>query len=865
MHLSSNPILLQTKLHPPAVPLNEVRRTRILQKLPDFSERFRLLIVTAPAGSGKTTLLNQWARREAGRSAWLSLDTRDNDPARFWRYVIEAFRAAQYLDTSRVITLLQMFPNISVHTVIDTLLNEFAFASEPIVLVLDDYHLITEPAIHDGLFYMIDHLPENVRIAIASRSELPFSASKWVARGEVAEVTTLQLHFSEEEANRFYRNVAKLPLSRRQIGKLMETTEGWVAGLQLVSIALRQHSSIESCIGTFSGFHPKLSEYLFQEVFRELDPALRQFLLQTSVLQRMDAVLCDAFTGRSDGSRMLAQVRKLNLFLVPLDELGESYRYHHLFSEFLQNELTRGDRARFLQLHQTAARLFMERGLFDDAVDHALAAEDYAAAEQLLGTHIETALGRGEFSTLLRWFETFPDPLGLNPRLLLLHAFLLVVTKQFERAEPMLDSLEHDEAGWPDEDRGQIRSGLFFVRANLAFTSGRFEEWYGYADRFKEMMPESAVFYNFNYNCSEPLVRMTDFGLKGALFAEVESIALRFTGMLEARGWGDALIAQYVLQSLAEGYYEWNRLDESDALLTRTEAVGRKRRVAGLFVPNRITYARIRLVEGSATDAREAIEEAIDEIKTWGEFGWTDPLHAFLAFIDLIEGMTDRAAERLALLRLSPGGKPTFDKAFEYMTLARLTVRLKRDIDAQRLLESLKRSGARERCLSIVAESALLLAMLELRRGNRTDAFRYVLEVLTIGEANGYVRLFLDEGEKAADLLAQYVRHRETSMGPFAADDPEERVTRYARSLLERFPGRAPSFIAATPLIEPLTRGELRLLELLRRGASNKQMAKELNLTEGTVKVYLSRIYGKLAVSSRTQALLKVQELGLIR
>ncbi|PYI51548.1 LuxR C-terminal-related transcriptional regulator [Paenibacillus flagellatus] len=857
----SDPVMLHTKVQPPASTRNEVERDTVLETLPTLADRCRLLSVCAPAGFGKTTLLAQWARREQAHLAWVSLDPTDNDPARFWRYAIQALRAVlPTIAAGRVMPLLQAFPNVSVPTVIDALLNELATFAEPIVLVLDDYHVIAEQAVHDSLSYMIDYLPDNVRVAIASRTGLPFPASKWSARGERADVGALQLLFNAEEAARFYRHTAGLPLTREQIGKLLASTEGWIAGLQLVAIVLRQHRSVDAFIERFSGYHPKLSEYLLQEAFRELAPELREFVLHTSILQRMDAALCDAFTGRSDSAELLEKARSLNLFLVPLDDFGEWYRYHHLFAEFLQNELKRGDKARWKRLHGKAARLFAERGLLDEAIDHAIAAEEYALAERLLGAHIGTALERGEFSTLLRRFGALPgDPARLSPQLALLYAFLLVVTGGFDRAESLLASLEEAAAAAPADEREQLASGLFFVRANLAFAGGRFAEWYGYADRIPDMLPESAVFYNFNYNRSEPLVRRTEFGLKGALSAEVEAIALRFIGMLDARGWGDALITQYVLQSLAEGYYEWNRLEESEALLARTERVGRDRRVAGLFVPSRLTYARLRLAEGRALLAREAIEEAIETVKAWDEFGWTDPLQTFLARLDLIEGDPERAEERMALLRLSPGDKPAFDKAFGYLTLARLLERQGREDEAYRLLELLKPPSIRERCLSSMAEIAVLQALTDQRRGNRTGALRGLDDALKIARPCGYVRLFLDEGERMAELLLQYVRHRQDA----AASDTETAALGYARSLIERFPGRKPAPTASASLVEPLTPSETALLDRLRQGASNKQIAKELNLTEGTVKVYLSRIYGKLGVSSRTQALLKAQELRL--
>ncbi|CAG7628782.1 LuxR C-terminal-related transcriptional regulator [Paenibacillus allorhizosphaerae] len=856
-------VMLQTKTKPPAPPGNEVERSHILHVLPTVTDRTRLVSVCAPAGSGKTTLLNQWARRESAHLAWVSLDAKDNDPSRFWRYVIQALgMGVPPMETSNVVSLVQSFPNVSLHTVIDALINELAAAAEPTIVLLDDYHVIHDPVIHDTLSYFIDYLPDHVCIAITSRTELPFPATKWNARGERAEVTALQLRFNKEEAVRFYREVALIPLTGDQVGKLMKSTEGWVAGLQLLGIVLQHHRNIDAFLERFAGHHPMLSDYLFQEVFGGLDSELRDFLLETSVLQRMDAELCDAFTGRSDSAELLVRVKRLNLFVIPLDDFGQWYRYHHLFTEFLQNELKRGGKARWLQLHEAAARRFAERELLDEATDHAIAAENYRLAEHLLELNIVSVLQRGEFTTLLRWFGALPEPERLSPQLQLLHAFLLAVTGQFDQAEAKLNFLERLAESATEGEKGQIRSGLFFVRANLAFTSGRYEDWYEYADRIPEMLPESPVFYNFNYNRTEPLVRRTDFAFKGALPPGVEAIAFRFTAMLESRGWHDSLITQYVLQSLAEGYYEWSRLAECETLLSRTEKVGRSRRIPGLFVPCRIIYAKVRLVASDAKLARELIEEAAETVRSWGEYAWSVPLQAFLARIDAMEGAVGHAEERLRLLHLHPGDKPTFDRAFEYTVLARLLLQTGREAEAQRLLELLRPLSVRERCVSDVAEIAVLQALLEQQLGNRAGALQHLDEALAIGEANGFLRLFLDEGEKLAELLQHYVRQR---FGGYASSGKvwSASVTAdYVRRLIEQFPDVLPVSSAAS-LVEPLTRSEMNLLERLRQGDSNKQAAKELYLTEGTVKVYLSRIYGKLGVSSRTQAILKAQELEL--
>lgn len=859
--------VLQTKIKPPLPRANWINRTRLLR--PDIAEQAgsRLIAVIAPAGFGKTTLLNQWVRGQGGLCGWVSLDTTDNDLMRFWRYVAYAFQPSLPSQAAdRVISLIDSFPNVSAYTAVDALLNELVAVREPVVLVLDDYHVIGSQAVHESVSYAIDYLPDNVRIAIASRSELPFAASKWSARGQRTDVTALELLFDVEEVELFYREVVKLPLSPAHVGKLMAYTEGWVAGLQLVSISLSLHRNrMDSFIGQFAGHHPDISDYLLQEVFRGLDAGLQQFLLHSSVLQRLDAELCDAVLVRTDSRRMLETLKGLNLFLIPLDDFGTCYRYHHLFSEFLQKECRQSDPALWQRLHRSASRCLAERELADEAIGHAIAAEDFAYASSLLEGHIVIALRRGEFSTLLGWFGAFPARFELSPLLSLLHAFTLVVTRHFAEAERILEQVERKIEGLSEEIRGEARSGAFFVRTNLAFTSGKLAEWYVYAEELDGMFPESAVFYDFNYNRSEPLVRRTEFGLKGNLFPEVEAIAIRYTGMLQSRGWGDALVNQYVLQSLAEGYYEWNRLDECKRVLEQTGKVGRSRQVPGLFVPSRVTYARICMAQGRLPLAREALEEAAETVRSWGAYTWASPLLALLAWIDELDGHGDRAMEELCRLGLAAGDKPTFNRLFEYVILTRLLAARGQEMEALRLLELLKQQGARERCLSSVAEITVLQSMIEERTGNRRAALLALEEALDIGRQGGWIRLILDEGEPMRLLLAQYKRSGQDRLR--SGVEVREGFSNYIERLLTLFrdaEDESPIRGSRQPaLIEPLTPAERNLVDKLRQGASNKQIAGDLNLTEGTVKVYLSRIYGKLGVSSRTQALLRIQELRL--
>ncbi|KPV60346.1 hypothetical protein QJ48_06000 [Paenibacillus sp. A3] len=856
----SEPVVLKSKISPPLTRETLVARDRLLHKI-SKGMKGRLTTVCAPPGFGKTTLLCQWVRHNEQAAAWVSLDERDNDLARFWRYVVHAVDAAVAPGFAELMApVLHTLPQGSIDTMIDVMMNELHSLGRPAALILDDYHCLYDKSIHESVSYMIDILPDNVHLLIASRTELPFSTAKWLVRDERTDIPAPHMLFTSEEAEIFYREVVNLPLSADHITKVLGVTEGWAAGLQLVSLSLQERPDYERLVHAFSGTDLNIADYLFHEVLSRLPEELYEFVLQTSVLQRMDASICDTVTLRGDSRLLLGQLRSRNLFIVALDDRLTWFRYHHVFSEFLRARLRHEHPEQWTRLNRLASLGFAERGMLDDAIDHAIAAEDYALASALLDKHILTVLLRGEFATLLSWFACFPAGMAWPPQLHLLYAFLLVVTGQFERAEDEMRNVEIRLANgeYAPEIRDHVRSGLFFVKANLSFSSGRYEQWHAFAERMNELLPEDPVFYNFNYNESEPLVRRTAFGLKGALSDEAGKIGRRFTQMLEARGWKDSLINQYVVQTVAESMYEWNCLEESRQLSEQVEKVSRAKKIPGLFVPNRITQARIDIAEGRLSLAGETMDEAIDFASRHAAYHWVRPLRAFRARIHLLQGQIDEAARQIALLQLPLDRKPTYNREMEVLSATRLLGAMSKEDEALRLLEQLKPQGRREGCLISMIEIPIQQALMEQKRGQSGQALDFLHEALSVAEPYTYIRSFVDEGPTMARLLQQYVAQR-------SASEPETRLTDYAGKLLGWFPqpDDPPAVPSFAGLVEALTPSEWRMLNGIRQGASNKQIALEHALSEGTVKVYLSRIYGKLGVSSRTQALLRAQELGL--
>lgn len=859
IRLERKPVLLHTKTTPPAFRTNLVARQR-LTGLIEEGIRGKLTLIGAPAGFGKTTALGQWARTTASAIAWLSLDETDNDPIRFWRYASQALaNALPELTGRRVVQLSHTLPSLSTSTFLDALLAELQTLEQPVALVLDDYHLIDNAAIHEGLVYFVEHLPPEARLVIASRNELPFPTIRWKVQGEFASVDTAQLKFTLEESESFYGDAVGLSLSAEHVANLQRQTEGWVTGLQLLAISLRASGDVDAFMAGFDGSNRDVADYLFYEVLAKLPGELQDFLLRTSVLARLDAQACNDVTGRTDGAAALERLKDWSLFLLPTGDDDAWYRYHHLFSEFLRGQAQRKHPTLWTEAHLAASRSFAARGFLDEAIDHAFAAGDWPAAEAYLAGHLATVMQRGEFPTLLRWFGSFPAETELAPEMTLLHALLLVIAGLPDLAETRLARMERRlaEAG-TDEERQQLQSGILFVKSNLVFASGKFEQWFAFsAGIMDELLPRSPIFYNFNYNNSDPLVRRNAFGLKGVLSPDTETIGKQFSGVLEKHGWEDSLINLYLVQSLAEGYYEWNRLEESERLLQQVERAISQRAVPGLYVPNRITQARLYAATGRAELADVVLEEAIEAALKLPEPHWAAYLRASRLQLHVRQQRLPAAKKLAGMLRVAAKDKPTFNREFEYLAYAELLGALHKETDALRLLELLKPQARREGSLMSLAEIAVAQACLQESLGQRAHAMAALQEALAIGEANGYVRSFVDAGDAMAKLLRRFAEQQ-------APDAP---AAAYARRLLEAWPakpGAEPAAPAEDGLIEELTRTERLLLQLIQQGDSNKQIADRLNLSIGTIKVYVSRLYGKLGVSSRTQALVRAQELRLL-
>jgi LuxR family maltose regulon positive regulatory protein len=468
-------VIPATKLHIPGIRAGIVSRDALVELLVR-GRSGKLTLLNAPAGFGKTTLLAQWCASvsEERSFAWLSLDTADNDPVRFWTCAIDALDALAPGTGARAREALGAGPAALEDVTVPLLLNDLAELGRPVVLVLDDYHVIRDPHVHSSMEFLVDHLPEDVHLAIATRSDPPLPLARLRARGELTELRAADLRLSAAEAAGLLRAALGVELDPADITRLVSRTEGWAAGLYLAALSLRGRADAAALIGSFAGDDRHVVDYLSTEVLAGQPAEVRGFLLRTAVLQRLCGPLCDAVTGGTDSAALLERIERDNLFLVPLDTKREWYRYHHLFGELLRHELGRSHPDWVVALHRRAKEWYRAQGAIPDAIDHAAAARDFDDAAELIAAHWNDWFNRGHLETVEGWLGALPHEMVTgDPRLSLARAWLALDHGRVEEADRWIGAAE---AGLGSE-RGDgfgaaVRADAAVLRSTHSFKVG---------------------------------------------------------------------------------------------------------------------------------------------------------------------------------------------------------------------------------------------------------------------------------------------------------------------------------------------------------------------------------------------------------
>ena len=467
--------IVATKLHVPELLAGRVSRPSLVAELRDAASA-RLVLVSAPAGAGKTTVLASWRADPAEQRpfAWLSLDNRDNDPVRFWTYVLAALRTVAPDLGAGVDDALQSAAGDLTELALPLLVNALTSVPEPIVLVFDDYHAISNADVHQSMDFLIDHLPRTVLVAVASRSDPPLALARLRASAELLEVRIEDLRLSTEEATALLNGSLRLGLTQEQVRILRERTEGWAAGLQLVGLSLRGRENREGYIASFAGDDRQIVDYLMAEVLDRQTPGAREFLLRTSIVAHLTGSLCDALLDRSDSARRLVELERANLFLISLDERRQWYRYHHLFGDLLVHELSLAMPDEIVPLHRRAYEWHLREGLVAEAITHAIAAGDHSQAAELIAASWLNFVNRGELATVEAWTRALPPKLAeSDPRLCVARAWMLLVLGRPGEVEAEVRAAERGTLPGPLADgSSSVASSAALVRTSARLLLG---------------------------------------------------------------------------------------------------------------------------------------------------------------------------------------------------------------------------------------------------------------------------------------------------------------------------------------------------------------------------------------------------------
>jgi LuxR family maltose regulon positive regulatory protein len=923
--------VLTTKLHVPPVRRELVPRPRLIERL-NAGLRGKLTLLSAPAGFGKTTVLSDWVAGCGRRVAWLSLDDGDNNVARFLAYFIAALqtieegREAAGRIGDAVWGTLQSPQPPSLEVSLTSLINEIAGIKTPCALVLDDYHLIEAQPVHDSLTFLLDHLPSQLHLIIATRSDPPLPLSRLRGRNQLTELRTAALRFTPDETAAFLSDVMGLPLTVDHITALEARTEGWVVGLQMAALALQgllgqqgtppahgwDSDRATDFIAAFTGSHRFILDYLVEEVLDQQFTEIQTFLLKTSILDRLTAPLCDRVAGRGDSRAILAHVERANLFLAPLDQDRRWYRYHHLFADLLRSRLEQTQRDLVPVLYGRASEWYEETGLVTEAVRYAMAAGDIDRVERLVAVNALTTMYQGDLTTVASWLDALPEEVvHSRPWLCVASAWVFVHTGQLDVAEGHLRDAENALQALGEHveplpgtlgrqgSRLHVVGHIMAIRAELEALRGDMALAAEHAKGALGYLPDSDWMASSvsNWTLGTALGWCGD--LQGAAQALTTASALSRTA-------GDAHVTVNVLCSLAALRLLQGRLHEAarsgrDALRLADQYTKESGRQLANKGNAHTLLSRVHL---EWNDLEAAYSHATTGVELSGKWGHANALlNAYRQLAQVLQALGDAdgalraigkakqiaqglspwfgayAAAEEARLRLAQGDiaeavrwaqesgldvddEISFQDWLRYHTLALVLVaqgseqRKPSLIDRslgllERLLSAAQEVGATRIAISVMGTQALAMQA----KGESERAVARLGCALALAEPEGYVRAFAGEGAQMGELL------RRAAVRGTAVDYVGKLLTGLDREANVR--PRGAGLPLVTP-VEPLSERELEVLRLLTAGLSNREIAAELFLAVGTVKKHTSNLYAKLNVHTRTRAVARARELGLL-
>ncbi len=897
--------LLQTKLHMPLHRGGEVPRPDLVDQLETgFEEGRPLALIIAPAGSGKTTLLSQWILQKKIAATWLSLDEEDNDPTRFWIYVCAALQSLDQHLAQEASQLLQSPQPPTDAVFLNTLLNEIHVYPARFCFILDDYHLIETTAVHRALTYFIDHIPAHMQLIISSRIDPPLPLARLRARGNVVEIRAADLAFSDAETATFLSDIMKLNLPNEVISALAARTEGWAAGLQLAALALRGRDDYTSFFQDFTGGHRYILGFFIDEVLGRQPEAVQNFLLKTSILQRLCGPLCDAVTGDAGSHDKLEMLQRDNLFTVPLDDHEEWYRYHHLFQDVLQLRLQKAHADLIPDLHHRASIWYEEQGLLDQAIEHAIAAQDLRRAGDLIVDAFLPLWKQSMLGTLRRWIDNLPEAaVQEHAELAYWSGLLLSYTGRLAEGETRLNlaesqwqALAASQELAPEEFK-QRRGRIAMLRGILAARRGQNADAIRLADEaFAQLPLDDYVFQGGTYtvlglahlNRGELFEAQQDyqqaaeqaravdhwFLLVGAL-GRLAPIQIALGQLHAAATTCRQLLALPIVQSrnlpgsgfahvgLAGVYYQQGKLDEAQRHSKIGRELGEAASIVDLIYAAAVAQALVQMALGAHDAALSLLQRAGGIALPVGGELFARRVQAIEALVYLRSGEIEPVINWVRNVQNSQIGDPLLAE-LEGLVRIRLQLIEGQADEALEVLQNLLQAAEAAQRIGSVIEILTLQARALIISGSKEDATRVLERALTLAQPEGYVQVFVNEGALMVELLRAVGRQASATplriyigrlLTAFVADESDREP---------QSPISVPIQPARAALIEPLTDRELEILRLIGEGASNEQIATHFVISIHTVRKHISNILSKLDVKNRTEAAAYARRSGIL-
>ncbi len=913
---------LKTKLYTPPTRRHLLQRPRLTGRL-DEGLHYPLTLLSAPAGFGKTTLLSTWCEAKASDAgflplAWISLDKSDNDPIRFFEYVIAALETLHPgIDSEQLVTLLHASQPVLTETFLTALVNILAAFPQDFVLIFDDYHEIDAQPITDALLFLLSALPQHMHLFIASRTEPLLALPRLRARGQLNELRASDLRFTRDEAANFLCDTLGLPLVPADVALLEERTEGWITGLQLAALSMRGRKDTSSFIASFTGEHRYVADYLFTEVLDQQPEHMQLFLLYTASLQRLSGALCNALMEQEDGQATLEALEQANLFLFPLDDQRQWYHYHQLFRDFLLARLQNTQPEMLPVLRRRASDWYEKNGLPAEAIEYAIQAGDVEHAANLIERHSNTLLlRRGEVRMQLHWMEVLPEALiRLRPQLSVDYAWVLYMAGQADAAERRLNEVERNisvlsefagdqtiQISLTQEEVKTITANIAMVRATIASFQGDMQQSVALSQQALAQSSQEDVkqrcFAAFHQAFA--LVMQSDTEAALSSLAEANELALlsdniyiafmsaHHTGLLRSLQ-GKPMQALHAFQhaiqiatrqadqlldvgisymSVGMIYYEWNELDKALYFVSQGIERAEKGGNVRLLLYGYVMLAQVKYAQGendSVASLLQKVEQLVQQPGFAEEAIAEIAVH--LATFYLMQGNLEAATPWIQNYVPPIDDSPVdLVHTFNYLTLSRMLLMQKKFAEAVGHLDKLYQFARAKVYVLFIIRALVLKAVILYKQRSIDQAIATVTEALSYSEVGGWVRIFVDEGAAMEELLQHTLKAQQKGQlvtSGLTASSVHKLLAAFSSPsnevtlLTEKTPH------SVQPLLVPLSERELEVLHLITTGLSNHEIAQKLIIEMNTLKTHIKHLYSKLNVQTRTQAIVRARELHI--